>query len=70
VAPFWVKLPEISALPPAMPAEYSLPTEGAEMTTPSRTIPNWFCGEVWLARWAVTFWKSAPPWSLNCRFTT
>ncbi len=41
----WVKLPEISALPPVMDEL----TYGLETTWPSRTMPNSFCGVVFFA---------------------
>ena len=40
VAICWVKLPEISACPPVMASL----TAGAETTSPSSTMANWFCG--------------------------
>ncbi|CAM5354322.1 hypothetical protein SGRIM128S_04859 [Streptomyces griseomycini] len=49
----WVKLPEISALPPVR----AWLTYGSETTSPSRTMANWFCGD-----W---FWASRPVMSAN-----
>ena len=37
----WLKLPEISALPPVS----AWLTYGSETTSPSRTMANWFCGD-------------------------
>ena len=40
VADCWLKLPEISARPPGIDEL----TDGAEITSPSSTMANWFCG--------------------------
>ena len=66
VADCWLKLPEISARPPGMAAL----TDGAEMTSESSTIANWFSGGCRVARVPVALSKAAAPSLLNSRFTT
>lgn len=53
----WVKLPEISALPPVIDEL----TEGLETTWPSRTMPNSFCGAVFFASSPVIVANLEPP---------
>ena len=66
VADCWLKLPEISARPPGIDEL----TDGAEITSESSTIANWFSGGCRQARVPVTLSKVAPPALLNSRFTT
>ena len=57
VADCWVKLPEISARPPGM----AWLTDGDEMTSPSRTMANRFCGSGRCAMAPVALSKAAAP---------
>ena len=66
VALCWLKLPSIWARPPGIAAL----TDGAEMTTPSSTMANRFCGSPLAASARVASSKGAAPSALNSRSTT
>ncbi len=61
----WVKPPEISALPPVS----AWLTDGSEMTRPSSTIANWFCGICLVASSPVILANLSAPLSVNCMVT-
>ena len=63
-----VKVPEISALPSEMTTPGA--NDGAEMTSPSSTIANWFCGGVSPCRRVVTSRNTGRPTRVNSMFAT
>jgi hypothetical protein len=67
VAESRVNEPEISALPSEMMTPGS--SDGAEMTRPSSTIANWFCGEDRPCSRSVTSANWRVPVRSNSRFT-
>lgn len=60
----WVKLPEISALPLSV-----VFTWGAETTSPSRAMANWFCGGCCAESFWVIVWNCLEPFLENSMLT-